>query len=102
MPLDVSVLTELLRRDDRPAWSFLRSALDRRGVDVGSALLAFSAEQGDDSEFGVLVTGHAEVIEFSWQPSTGSIFEWLPITDRWRSSPYADVVAEAFKMKPSG
>ena len=98
---EVFTLTELLRESDDEVWTALRSALRGRGVDARGSLLAFSVEQGDDSEFAVLVTDRDEIATLSWQPSTGSIFEWTLITDSWRDSPYRDDVARALQLRSS-
>jgi hypothetical protein len=96
---EVVALTALLRESGDDFWGTLRLVLDSRGVDARGAWLAFSVELGDDAEFAVIVTGPGEIVELSWQPSTGAIFEWTAITDWWRASPYSDGVEEALQLR---
>ena len=96
---DVVGLTRLLREGDGEVWRVLRAALRSRGIRVEGTWLAFSAEQGDHSEFAVIVTESDDVVRLSWQPSTEPIFEWTTITAWWRDSPYRNDVATAFELK---
>ncbi len=73
-------LTALLRNDPSEFWSHLRTLLQVRGVDPANAALAESVEQGEDSEFAVVVTSGQEVFEVDWSPTDG-LFEWNRTTD---------------------
>jgi uncharacterized protein YbaA (DUF1428 family) len=84
----VAHLTELLRNDPSAFWSDARAILQKHGVDPVRAALAESVEQGDDSEFAVVVTSDGEVFEFSWRPTTQDVREWIRTTAWWRDSPY--------------
>jgi hypothetical protein len=95
---NVAVLTRLLRESDDEMWAGLRAALARRGIDVLGSMLAFSVEQGDDSEFGVLVTAD-DVVTFSWRPSTAFFVDWTPITGWWRDSPYRAEIEQAVRLR---
>ena len=89
-------LTRLLRYDSNPFWKRLRVLLNDKGFDVESCFLAESCEQGDNSEFGVVVTRDKEVFEYGFiyqkDPSDGNFGEWNDITQTYSSSPYADSV----------
>jgi hypothetical protein len=98
----VGQLTLLLRTSDEPFWRSLRDALGARGVDATRSQLAASWEEGDDSEFGVVVTDTGTVVEFVWQPSSSSFVEWVPITDWWQASPYRSEVEEALRRLSAG
>jgi hypothetical protein len=95
---DVAVLTGLLRESDDEMWARLRAALGSRGIDALGSVLAFYVEQGDDSDFGVLVTAD-DIVTFAWQPSTAFIFEWTPITGWWRDSPYRAQIERAVRLR---
>jgi hypothetical protein len=93
----VDQLTRLLRASDDELWRSLREALVLQGVDPGRSHLAASSAEDDDSEFGVLVTETAAVVQFLWQPSSSSFVEWVPITDWWHDSPYRTEVEAAMR-----
>lgn len=88
-------LTQLLRADDDQMWRWLRGALLGRGVDPAAAALAESCEQGDDSEFGVVVAADGEVFQFAFVAGGEGFTEWVRITDYWRETPYRESVADA-------
>jgi hypothetical protein len=51
----------------------------------------------DDSEFGVLVTDTAAVVQYLWQRSSSSFVEWVPITNWWHDSAYRREVEAALR-----
>jgi hypothetical protein len=95
----VDQLTELLRVSDDLFWRSLRAALVSQGVDPDRSHLAASSEEGDDCEFGVLVTEAGAVVQFVWQPSLSSFMEWTPITSWWPDSPYRREVEAAMRRR---
>jgi hypothetical protein len=94
-------LTELLRVSGDPFWRALREGLVLRGVDPNRSQMAVSSEEGDDCEFGVLVTEAGAVVQFVWQPSLSSFMEWTPITSWWPDSPYRREVEAAMRRRSS-
>ena len=98
----VGQLTLLLRTSDEPLWRSLRDALGAQGVDATRSQLAASSEEGDDSEFGVVVSETGAVVQFLWQPSSSSFVEWVPMTDWWQASPYRSKVEEALRRLSEG
>jgi hypothetical protein len=95
---DAADLTDLMRCNSEPLWSGLRVALEARGISVGRAAFAESVEQGDDSEFGVLVTDDDEVVQFGFVPSAGTFSEWEAITSRWMDTPYRTSIETAMEL----
>jgi hypothetical protein len=95
-----AALTNLLREGTDAAWTALRDVLDGQGLDPARCVVAFSAEQGDDAEFAVLVTNRGEVVTCAWAPSTASALEWTTITAWWRDSPYRADVEQAMLLHP--
>jgi len=93
----VAQLTGLLRNDPAEFWSRLRALLHEQGIDPVHAALAESVQQGDDSEFAVVVTSDREVFEVGWSPTEGLI-EWVRTTDWWRDSPYQSGIEEALAL----
>jgi hypothetical protein len=96
---EVELLTSLLRSSEDPMWSALRAALRAAEVDVDRSYLASSVQQGDDSEFAVLVDRNGAVFLLSWQPSTAVIFERVDVTGWWTDSPYRAAVQEALDLR---
>ncbi len=92
---DVRGLTRLLRTGDGWLWLRLRAIAQDRGLSLQDGALAFSVEQGDDSEFGVIVARHGDVYEYSIVK--GGEEEWGCLPD-WAGSPYGDEVAVAFEL----
>ena len=97
----VDKLTELLRVSDDLFWRSLRAALVSQGVDPDRSHLAASSEEGDDCEFGVLVTQAGRVVQFVWQPSSASFVEWQSITSWWPDTPYRSAVEAALRRRSS-
>lgn len=98
----VGQLTLLLRTSDEPLWRSLRDALSAQGVDATRSQLAAGSEEGDDSEFGVVVTETGAVVQFLWQPSLSSFVELVSMTDWWQASPYCSKVEEALRRLSEG
>ena len=92
----VRVLTRLLRTDeDSWLWRRLRELLEARHVALSDAALAFSVEQGNDSEFGIIVTRQADVFEYSIVKDDEA--EWLHMPD-WTESPYGQDVRRSLDL----
>ncbi len=103
---DVVVLTQLLRTGDDPFWSRLRSVVLARGFDPETVVLVESCEQGDMSEFGILVYRDKRVYQYALCSATGSwldgnLVEWTDITDRWHSTPYKESIEEGLRLAQS-
>jgi len=98
----VGHLTLLLRTSDEPLWRSLRDALGAQGVDATRSQLAASSEEGDDSEFGIVVMETGAVVQFLWEPSSSSFVDWVPMTDWWQASPYSSKVGEALRRLSEG
>ena len=94
----VAQLTALLRNDPAEFWHHRRTLLQEQGIDPSRAALAEAVEQGDDSEFAVVVTNDGEVFEFSWTPSTEGVMEWVRTTDWWRDTPYRPGIEDALAL----
>ena len=94
----VAALTNLLREGTDAAWTALREVLEGQGLDPARCVVAFSAEQGDDAEFAVLVTDRGDVVTCAWAPSTASVLEWTTVTAWWRDSPYRADVEQAMLL----
>ena len=84
--------------DPSEFWDHLRALLQAQGIDPASAALAESVEQGDDSEFAVVVTREGEVFQFSWAPSAEGVMEWVRTTDSWRDTPYRSGIEDALAL----
>lgn len=96
-------LTALLRNDPSEFWSHLRALLDERGIDPARAALAESLEQGDDSEFAVVITADGDVYELSWSPTGQGVTNWVCTNERWRDTPYREGIEQAISLlEPPG
>ena len=95
--------TELLRSDPRDFWIKMRSTLVGHGVDPSRSVLAFSAPQGDMSEFAVVVAHDGRVYQCALYSPTDSwadaqLIEWVDLTASWTDSPYANDVRTALSL----
>jgi len=61
---EVAELTRLLQAGEDPLWVRLCSLFAGRGIDVRSAALATSFEDGEDFEFGLLVLRDGRTIQY--------------------------------------
>lgn len=94
----VASLTALLRESEEPFWSSLRQALRNQDVQPDHAALAERCEQGNGSEFGVVVTADGEVFQFSILSEAHDFAEWIRMTDWWPSSPYRNSIEAALTL----
>ncbi len=92
---DIRELTRLLRTGDDWLWRRLRQWVIGEGLALEDVALAFSVEQGDDSEFGIIVTRHDEVYEYSIIRDDDA--HWRHLAD-WVGSPYQGDVKVAFDL----
>jgi hypothetical protein len=93
---EVRLLTQLVRTDeDFWLWRRLRELLEAQHVALSDAALAFSVEQGNDSEFGIIVTRQGDVYEYSIVKDAEA--EWRHMPD-WTESPYAEDVRLALDL----
>jgi hypothetical protein len=60
----IQSITRLMRSGEHPLWVRLRELLRERGIDPDNAILAESVEDGEDLEYGVVVTKDRQVFEF--------------------------------------
>ena len=104
--MDETILahTKLLREDDEyPFWNILRNLLTERGIDYSKAYLAFSADEGENSEFGIIVTADRNVFQYYIQLSDdgkdlNEVMEWEDISNHFESTPYVNDIEAAFKI----
>ena len=99
----VEIFAKLLRSDPGDCWVKMRSVLAQRGIDPSSAALAFSVEQGDMSEFAVIVAQDRRVYQYSLYSDTDSwldaqLIEWIDLTANWTESPYTGSIRTALSL----
>jgi hypothetical protein len=93
---EVRQLTRLLRTDeDFLLWRRLRELLEAQHVALNDAALAFSVEQGNDSEFGIIVTRQGDVYEYEIVKDAEA--DWRHMPD-WTESPYGHDVRLALDL----
>lgn len=101
---EVIELTKLLRENkDYPFWEILRALLNDKGIDVAKAYLAFSSEEGNNSEFGIIVTSTKNIFQYAILLTEDGndlkeLAEWNDITNSYESSPYIEDINKVFAM----
>lgn len=101
--------TELLRTSDEQPYRRLRELLVENGRDPQTDVLADLFEDDTDQEFGVLVTDTLRRVltfvmhyggrgDVKTQVDQATVHDWQDITDRWESSPYQHIIADAMAM----
>jgi hypothetical protein len=90
--------TWVMRHSPYPLWEKLRARMQSEGVQVETAVLAVSYEDGpnpnDVEEIGVIVATDGRIISFRYHVA-GYWTEWADVTASWRDLPHADSVNSA-------
>lgn len=88
------MLTKLLRENrEHPFWSVLRNVLTEKGIDYLKSYVAFSSEEGNNNDFGIIITPQKRVLQYNILladngKTLNKILEWNDITESYGSSPY--------------
>ncbi len=105
----VTQLTSLMRSSKESFWTCLRRLLVKKGINLSTTLLVFSVEQGENSEFGVVITEDRRVFSFALATALATIetwndvvdfIEWDDITLSWKTSPYRGDIEAGFELVP--
>jgi hypothetical protein len=92
---EIAAQTRLFRESPDPMWAKLRELVRDRSADPQSTVLAFSVEDGDEHEFGVVVTAERRVFEYAFAVDGARFDEWTEITGRHWGTPYGQAVETA-------
>ena len=84
-------------------WTRVRDLLRERGISPSTSIVATSFPDDASFEFGVVLTIDRRVFQFGLdylhRPIEQGVFtEWVDLTDRHQSSPYAEDVAAALDL----
>ena len=96
--------TKLLRENDEyPFWIILRNLLTDKGIDYSKSFLAFSTEEGENLEFGIIVTSDKNVFQYFIELSEdgkglNKVLEWEDISSSFESTPYTNDIESVFKL----
>lgn len=99
----VKTLTHFFRTCRDPFWTSLREVIRGRGLTPDSTWLARSHEDDVRLDFGILVTGGRQVIQYAYHypddsGANGRLTEWNDLTETWATSPYSSEVSAALSM----
>jgi hypothetical protein len=101
---EVAALTILLRENKTHSfWDILRNILTENGIDYSKSYLAFSTEEDDDNEFGVILTPDKTVFKYDILLTDNGkmlaeILVWQDISKSYESSPYHRDIKSAIKL----
>lgn len=99
----IEELTGFFRTGTDPFWKLLRKLMNERGIDPNTSLLAFSAEDNVNFQFGILVTYGRRVIQYAVQCTDssfegGEITKWEELTEIWSASGYRHEISTALSL----
>jgi hypothetical protein len=96
---EVTELTDLMRDDGD--FAGIRKVLAAQGLSPDDTVLAGLISGGDDSQYGVLLTGAGECVVFETDPR-GSLVRWETVEDITTLAEDFGAVAVGAEMKRNG
>jgi len=104
---EIVQVTNYLRNSKDLLWVRLKQLLEGKDLDLNSLILAESFEDGDDLEFGVVVTRAGKVFKFDMSYlgksiEQGEFISWEEISDSWTGSPYHNRIQSSLELFSEG
>ena len=79
-------------------WGALRALLKSRSIDPATTVLAFSAQDGANHEFAVIVTDEQRSFTCAFASDGTDFDEWIEVTGRQHATPYGSDIDDALAL----